>query len=310
VEYEGPDLTGLCLDFDDPSRVFVGGVSERLDLRTTLGILEAAVEEVQELALEPLETGDLPCPAAAVRKFLWSRGGCLPRYLQLIFDPGQTGERPHLSKTEIRRFINACGSILKGLAKAPAGEPVVATAGGHSWVQATCLTAPEPSWQLRAVPEPKPDKRNLDVPLLSEARMPPLPASGRPSTIVRRVDFPALEKRTGELDKELAALQRPVTVRYQAFLDQLVGEACPSAEDNNKLVKLVNGQADQFGLALLCKGNGRAYKHVRLRYSSGVFEAWTPGRDGEQVYSGAGFPPLRVRPRAGLGSGSPPSAQT
>jgi hypothetical protein len=181
------------------------------------------------------------------------------------------------------------------------------TAGGHSWVEATFLTTPEPSWQLRAVPTPQPDKRIVDVPLLSEARMPPPPQSGRPRTIVRRVDFPALEKRALELDKELAALQRPVIVRYQAFLDQLAGEACPTAEESNRLVKLVNGLSDQFGLALLCKGDGRAYKHVRLRHSSSVFEAWTPGRDAEQVYSGAGFPPLRVGPR---GSRSTPSAHT
>jgi hypothetical protein len=281
-----------------------------LDFWTALGILEAAVEDGRELAFEPLEAAGTACVVAAVRGFLWSRRESLPRYLQVVFDLGPRAARPHLSKAEIRRFIDACGRIMKEIAKTRVGELVTTTAFGHSRVEATCLTAPEPSWQPHAVPAPKPDKRILDVPLLSEARMPPLPESGRPSTIVRRVDFPALEKRTLELDKELAALQRPMTVRYQAFLDKLVGEACPSAEDNNKLVKLVNGQADQFGLALLCKGDGRVYNHVRLRYSSGVFEAWTPGRDGEQVYSGAGFPPLRVGPRPRLGSESTTSAQT
>src|SRR5262245_7418095 len=58
VEYEGPDLTGFCLDLDDPAHVFVGGVSGRLDLGTALAILEAAVEDARELVLEPLESGD------------------------------------------------------------------------------------------------------------------------------------------------------------------------------------------------------------------------------------------------------------
>ena len=128
--------------------------------------------------------------------------------------------------------------------------------------------------------------------------MPPLSEIGRPITVVRRVDFPAFENRTLELDKELTGLQIPLILRYQDFLDQLVGESCPNAEDNNKLVKRVNAQAENFGLALLCKGNGGEYKKVRLRFSSGVFEAWTPGKDCEQVYSGAGFPTLQVGHRA------------
>jgi hypothetical protein len=297
-QYDGPDPTVWCFDLENPSRVFVRCISGRLSLSIALGVFGAALEAVGGTGIKPLGAASPAHLVAAVQDFFRSRRQPLPRYLQMTFDPGPGDTLEGPSKANMRGFIDACAAVLKLLQETPNGELAAAAGKGPVGVQGTCLTTVDPTWQDQPVPAPKPEKPILDVPLLSESSMPALPESGRPSTVIRRVDFRALEQRKPELNKVLAMLHEPVLRRYQEFLNQLVGEACPSGDENNKLVKLVNGQAEDFGIALLCDDGG-GWKQVRLRFSSGVFEAWTPGRDCVQVYSGAGFPSLRAGHRAG-----------
>jgi len=297
-DYEGPDFTALCFDLEDPSRVFVGGISERLNLETALGILETALEDAWGPEHGPLASGDPLRLVPAVGGFLGARRKPIPRYFQLVFDPGLAHDRPHLSKAAIRGFIDACTAALKGLADTPAGEFVDGTGRSRAWVQAACLTTPEPSWQLQAMPAPKQVKSTLDVPLLSESSLPPPTDDGRRSKVVRRLNYPALEGRNAELDKELVQLHQPVVRRFQEYLDQLAGEACPTAKENSALASLVNKKADDFGICLLCQHQQREYQQVRLKVVSRIFQARTPGRSGGSVYLGAVLPPLRAGPRA------------
>jgi hypothetical protein len=135
-----------------------------------------------------------------------------------------------------------------------------------------------------------------DVPFLDAESLPPPPTDRRFSRLVRRIDYPALEQQVGVLDAELARLHDPVVRRFQEFLDRLAGEACPVAEDNHKLVALVNKRVDGLGLQLMYARQGSELVDARLRYTpgmlAGTFEVWTPGRRASQLYSGVAFPRL------------------
>jgi hypothetical protein len=135
-----------------------------------------------------------------------------------------------------------------------------------------------------------------DVPLLDAASMPPPPAVGRPSRVLKRIDYAALTQHAGVLDAELARLHEPVVRRFQEFLDGLAGEACPARADNGKLIALVNDRADRLGIRLTFSSPSGEAVVVRLKFASGVFEARTPGRGGSLAYSGAAFSVLVAVP--------------
>jgi hypothetical protein len=130
------------------------------------------------------------------------------------------------------------------------------------------------------------------VPFLDAESLPPPPTDRRFSRLVRRIDFPTLEQQVGALDAELARLHDPVVRRFQEFLDRLAGEACPVAEDNHRLVALVNKRGDGLGIQLRYAQQEGELVDARLRYTPSLFEVWTTGKRGSQLYSGVAFPKL------------------
>ena len=133
-----PDATGFCLDLLDSSLVFVESDSGRLSLGAALGVLEAGLEGAGGIVPARLVAGDHDRLIATLRDFLDSGRQSLPRYLHVVFDPGPSHVRPHLSKADIKRFIDACASVLKELSVTTDGQQI-SVVKGLSKVVATCL---------------------------------------------------------------------------------------------------------------------------------------------------------------------------
>jgi hypothetical protein len=163
------------------------------------------------------------------------------------------------------------------------------------------LTHTQPVWHPIPVPSPIP---SIDIPLLSEAELPPREdGDGRRSKVVRRIKGEKLPAAFARIDAELARLHDPLVARFQRVLDALhekgseEGQACSTFEANKDLVDRILALADKFGVKLF-HGAGDTRQQVRLRcvnvsgMAAGEFRVETADRGKTRVTSGPTFPRL------------------
>lgn len=145
-----------------------------------------------------------------------------------------------------------------------------------------------------------------DVP--TRLKLPLLPVEGAPRCRRGRppaykgppiIDFKRLAEYLNNRDQILAGLHNLVVAEFQLTLDELAGQACPTAEGNRQLLNSVNDCANSYGVAFFYGDKSGEMREVRLRWGSaepryGQFLAMLPGRAGKYVRGSARWLPLRA----------------
>ena len=92
------------------------------------------------------------------------------------------------------------------------------------------------------------------VALSAEATAPLVVTTGKQSRpqIIRTYDYPLAKQAAVDLDQDIVPKETDLISAFQRFLDNLTGKACKDYEDNQELVKLVNGRANRYGMSLIC----------------------------------------------------------
>src|SRR5712692_8016548 len=120
--------------------------------------------------------------------------------------------------------------------------------------------------------------QKTDIPLLSDAELPPPPTDRRASKVERRIKASELHAALDNVEADLATLHDPVLKRFQKVLDTLHedGKACRNFEDNIELARRVLEMADRFGIRLIytketdIRGKETSEQHeVRMRCIEG-----------------------------------------